>query len=424
MKKRCISLLLAVLLMLSLPLGAFAADALPTEAEAYARMVALKSEYPEGMRWTNDDFYAWNGGIFSGGYGCAGFAFILSDAVFGDRQATMTDYSYDELRVGDILHFYTHFVIVLEKQTKGIVVAEGNYNSSIHWGRFISRATLDSSVTFTDGTTGPYVDYVLTRWPEPCNHDYEVTFEIKPTCTKDGITEYTCSLCGDVQTYTTYYNVSEHTWGVWTVVKEAVPGVPGEKTRRCSYCGDIETRPVLVFSDVFEKDWYHGYIMAAAEEGLVAGNSDGSYAPKAELTWAQTLVFATRLDQYNKGEDIYGSADQTGAWYQIYLDYCLENGIIDAAPANMGAAITRADAAMVFARVLGEGEKLNSVPEGYFSDLDASHPAYDAVYALAEAGIVNGMSDGSFGVDGAFQRSQVATIVARMAGLAEPVIIG
>jgi len=59
----------------------------PTEAEAYYAMMNMKPSYPEGMPWTNDNFYAWKGGVYSGGYGCAGFAFILSDAAFGDLPA-------------------------------------------------------------------------------------------------------------------------------------------------------------------------------------------------------------------------------------------------------------------------------------------------------------------------------------------------
>lgn len=77
MKKRLMSLLLVLVLILSLaPVGAMAASPVPTEAQAYTAMMALKDDYPEGMRWTNDNFYEWKGGIYYGGYGCAGFAFL------------------------------------------------------------------------------------------------------------------------------------------------------------------------------------------------------------------------------------------------------------------------------------------------------------------------------------------------------------
>ena len=121
-------------------------------------MIALKEEYPEGMPWTNDNYYAWNGGIYSGGYGCAGFAFILSDAAFGDLPARMIEenITIDDIRVGDILRINndTHMVIVLEVYDDHVVIAEGNYNSSIHWGRTLTAEEVAAA------------DYYLTRYPK------------------------------------------------------------------------------------------------------------------------------------------------------------------------------------------------------------------------------------------------------------------
>ncbi len=128
-----------------------------TVESVYKAMIAKKADFPEGMHWTNDNFYAWYGGIFYGGYGCAGFAFLLSDAAFGKLPAHwIDDFKYADLRVGDILRVNndTHSVIILEKNADGIVIAEGNYNSSIHWGRRMSVAEAERA------------DYVLSRWPE------------------------------------------------------------------------------------------------------------------------------------------------------------------------------------------------------------------------------------------------------------------
>lgn len=113
------------------------------ENAAYQAMIALKAQYPEGMHWTNDNYYGWNGGIYSGGYGCAGFAFMLSDAAFGKAPARM-HYDFGSVRVGDIVRMNgdTHSVIILEVRDNSVIVAEGNYNSSIHWGREISKAAL------------------------------------------------------------------------------------------------------------------------------------------------------------------------------------------------------------------------------------------------------------------------------------------
>ena len=135
---------------------AFAAE-VPGSYGVYMTLTKLRAEYPEGTPWTNDNIYKWNGGIFTHGAGCAGFAFLLSDAVFGDLPARkLTGVAADALRPGDILRMNgdTHSVIVLQNTPYGIVVAEGNYNASVHWDRVISAADAESA------------DYVLTRYPE------------------------------------------------------------------------------------------------------------------------------------------------------------------------------------------------------------------------------------------------------------------
>ena len=163
-----------------------------TDESVYNAMMAMQTDFPEGMHWTNDDFYAWNGGIFSGGYGCAGFAFLLSDAAFGTLPSRKLQVNYDTLRPGDILRINsnTHSVIILQVFSDHVVVAEGNYNSSIHWGRTLTRSQVEAS------------DYVLTRWLGPVDLDscsitvsvepsvfsYEQAFDMIATVTdKDGI---------------------------------------------------------------------------------------------------------------------------------------------------------------------------------------------------------------------------------------------
>ncbi len=126
-----------------------------TEEQAYNAMIALKSKYPEGTTWTNSNSYAWKGGIYSVGYGCAGFAFMLSDAAFGDLPARREAPSFDTIRVGDIIRVQGnyHSVIVLEKHSNYVVIAEGNYNSSVHWGRTLSASEVNNA------------EYILTRYP-------------------------------------------------------------------------------------------------------------------------------------------------------------------------------------------------------------------------------------------------------------------
>ena len=148
-------------------------NVIPTPTEAYNAMIAYKDKegYTEGTTWTDYEpysdstgYYRWKGGPLGGtnisAVGCVAFAFTLSDAAFGNLPARMYasgDFTYDDIKVGDILRVSndTHTVIVLEVSEAGVVVAEGNYNSSVHWGRTISKDEVMSNT-----------DHYITRYPE------------------------------------------------------------------------------------------------------------------------------------------------------------------------------------------------------------------------------------------------------------------
>jgi hypothetical protein len=84
-----------------------------------------------------------------------GFAYIISDAAFGNLKAREHT-NFDKIRVGDIIRLDndSHSVIVLEIDQKGVTIAEGNYNSKIHWGRKLTMAQVKRG------------NYVTTRYPE------------------------------------------------------------------------------------------------------------------------------------------------------------------------------------------------------------------------------------------------------------------
>jgi len=128
----------------------------PDAASVYNKLIALKADYPHGTEWTNDNHYAWNGGLFKGGTGCIAFAFILSDEAFGSLPARIFD-DIKKVRVGDIVKIKndTHAVVVLVIDDEGITVAEGNFNAVVHWGRKFTWEELKTIFT-----------YGLTRYPE------------------------------------------------------------------------------------------------------------------------------------------------------------------------------------------------------------------------------------------------------------------
>ena len=140
--------------------GAPEAPSDPCERDVYSVLMSFKSKYPEGTPWTNEtrrykSYSIYPQYTYYEGQGCAAFALELSDAAFGDLPSKQ-HYDVDEIRVGDIIRMNNdmHSVIVLEVNSGGVVIAEGNFNNSVHWGRKVSTTDLEDNLT-----------NILTRYP-------------------------------------------------------------------------------------------------------------------------------------------------------------------------------------------------------------------------------------------------------------------
>ncbi len=164
-----------------------------TADEAYNRMIAMKEDYPEGMHWTNDDAYTSKGYLYENGYrysmsgrGCHAFALILSDAVYGDLPI-IEHTDFNNVKVGDAIRLNnnTHTVMVIGIDDDYLTLAEGNYNSSIHWGRKISR-------TNTSGW-----NYIITRDETDTDESDDNDASNDPEVHQSGLFTYTLDSSGN-----------------------------------------------------------------------------------------------------------------------------------------------------------------------------------------------------------------------------------
>ena len=170
------------------------------------------------------------------------------------------------------------------------------------------------------------------------------------------------------------------------------------------------------FNDVSADAWYAEGVSAAYELGLMKGSGAGAFSPQGNVTVAEAVTMASRLHQcYSGGKDDFV---QGSPWYQVYVDYATTNGILsgDDFPGGYGANITRAQMAHLFAAALPETElpAVNTVDE--LPDVNASTPYNKDIFLLYRAGVLTGNDEqGTFTPDTPISRSQVATIIARMA---------
>ena len=128
------------------------ADEPISEEEAQERILEMESDYPEGMDWTNDNYYQRGNNI---GHGCIGFAYLVQDEVFGkdSKSEKYRDFDPDHLHIGDHIRLHNrsgseHSVIILDIFDDEVELVEGNYNSSIHWGRTMSFDEMESNFIY------------------------------------------------------------------------------------------------------------------------------------------------------------------------------------------------------------------------------------------------------------------------------------
>lgn len=171
------------------------------------------------------------------------------------------------------------------------------------------------------------------------------------------------------------------------------------------------------FTDVASSAWYAEKVKAAYELDLIKGNSATTFNPTGNLTIAEALVLACKLNSIYYAND----ADFTlgTPWYQVYVDYAVENGIIKAGDySNYNAAATRAQFALILSAALPDEAlpAVNNVTK--IPDVTSGTSSWaNAVYRLYNAGIISGRDQyGTFAPTDSIQRSEVATIVTLMAG--------
>ena len=171
------------------------------------------------------------------------------------------------------------------------------------------------------------------------------------------------------------------------------------------------------FTDVAAESWCAESVRAAVEYGLMDGVGGGRFAPDGSLTLAQTVVMACRIHSIYLGE----APDFSGGepWYQPYLDYALDSGLItrDYSDGELGQAVTRADFAVIVGAALPDEAlpEISSIEEGAIPDVAAEDPCYEAVYRLYRAGVLTGNdASGTFAPDSGINRGSAAALVSRM----------
>lgn len=123
-----------------------------TEQEVTAKLLALKSKYPDGMTWNDNSYYDRVRTYKNTGkkhtsriYACAGFAWKITDEVFGSDAPTVTVYPKTpaDLKPGDIINRFDHAMVVVSVDDQYINVCDGNNGGQVTWGGMSKERNAD-----------------------------------------------------------------------------------------------------------------------------------------------------------------------------------------------------------------------------------------------------------------------------------------
>ena len=119
-----------------------------TETEAQAKLMALKSQYPDGTPWGMDKTYLWYNTEPT--QACGAFAALLQDTVFGVTAPIHKHNNLYDIKIGDVVGYtgsgLSHGGIVIARNGNIITTAEGNVGGAVVWGR---QYEITSATTLT-----------------------------------------------------------------------------------------------------------------------------------------------------------------------------------------------------------------------------------------------------------------------------------
>jgi hypothetical protein len=166
--------------------------------------------------------------------------------------------------------------------------------------------------------------------------------------------------------------------------------------------------------------WAYEAIKFAVENGLFNGTSDTTFSPNVAMDRGMFVTVLGRLEGIDAAAytSVAFTDTAAGSYYTPYAAWASANGIVEGvgdglfAPAQQ---ITRQEMAAMLGRYVNfKSIRLSSETQVSFAD-DAAIASWakDGVYALAFAGILNGVGDDLYAPTKTATRAEVATMLMR-----------
>lgn len=195
-------------------------------------------------------------------------------------------------------------------------------------------------------------------------------------------------------------------------INSIVGGVP------IAYDKTDEKLPAASFSDIDNVEWAKDAILYLAENGIISGMGDGTFAPNENVNREQftKIVVAAFAEDAEEAEISFKDVPDD-AWYATYVKKAFGKGIVNGVSEDMfgtGLPITRQDlCVMVYKAALETGKIIEiDTPQELFADDDSiAEYAKKAVYALRANNVISGLTEDEFAPRENATRAQAAKII-------------
>ena len=193
----------------------------------------------------------------------------------------------------------------------------------------------------------------------------------------------------------------------------------GQVTVKATFVETEEPAPAEPFPDVDENDWFYDEVVYVYENGLMNGVENNQFAPNTATNRAMLATILYRLaGEPAVSGDLPFTDVESGTWYTDAVLWAAQNGIVNGLGENTFApmnTLTREQlVTMLYRYAEAEGYDVSAAADlsGYPDADKVQTYAQEAMsWAVAE-GIVEGM-DGNLNPAGSATRAQIATILMR-----------
>lgn len=310
--------------------------------------------------------------------------------------------------------------------------AEGNiaYWTCDNCGRIFSDAEATTEITLAETV----IEKIAHTPAEAVKEN-----EVAATCTAEGSYDEVvyCSVCGtEISRTAKTIEKTAHTWGEWTVTKEATYDEEGSREHTCSVCGTKETEVIpkkthssgkdkdttpaveLVtykdqFKDVSKDDYFYEPVKWAFEKEITAGVTEDLFGVGQGCTRAHVVTFLwAAAGKMEVSTEVPFADVAKDAYYAKAVAWAYSKGITAGTSADAFSpdlTITRAQAITMLWVYMGCPE---AVEAATFTDVPADAYYAKAVAWALEKGVTAGKTATTFAPNDTCTREQIVTFLA------------